>query len=189
MWLYDNRVCRGCGRTAVRRHNCPSCPCNYCKKDGHIADNCPKAQKPKKSRPLGRLSEGHPVNAGPFSNPFSVTPRRKQPQLQPRQIADLTMGSGAAAASSPSGGPSSASTSNSLRRPYLQHFSAPDASLLRKRKKEPKTDNARKKSNTNAITPSSDAIPVLSGSRTLYGIDVSPDLDAEVGYPERLESF
>ena len=43
MWLNDNRVCRGCGRMGVTRHTCPSCPCNYCKKDGHIADNCTRA--------------------------------------------------------------------------------------------------------------------------------------------------
>jgi hypothetical protein len=34
MALNDNRVCRGCGRMGVTRHTCPSCPCNYCKKDG-----------------------------------------------------------------------------------------------------------------------------------------------------------
>jgi hypothetical protein len=37
----------------VTRHACPSCPCNYCKKDGHIADNCTRAQRSKeRSRPL-----------------------------------------------------------------------------------------------------------------------------------------
>src|SRR5271167_3574172 len=41
MLIYeDNRVCTRCARTSFTRHTCPFCPCNFCKKEGHIADDC-----------------------------------------------------------------------------------------------------------------------------------------------------
>ena len=38
----DSRCCKECGRVGVIRHNFPSCPCNFCKSEGHIADKCPR---------------------------------------------------------------------------------------------------------------------------------------------------
>jgi len=166
MSLYDHRVCRGCGRMGVTRHTCPSCPCNYCKKDGHIADNCTKLKE--KGRQPGSDS--------------SI-----QPRLPRLQIAGLDAGSGATAAGSASGGPFSASTSNSRRRPDLKHSSVVDTNISLKRKMNPESENARKKSTTTPpiLTPSLLSIP----SRNFRGVDVSPFLDAEVRCAQRLTNF
>jgi hypothetical protein len=41
--------CRDCGRVglAVTRHTCPSCPCNFCHREGHSAPDCPAVAKRK----------------------------------------------------------------------------------------------------------------------------------------------
>src|SRR5271168_4908532 len=105
MLHYDSRVCTGCGRTSFTRHTCPFCPCNYCKKDGHIADNCTKAQRSKKrSRPVASFADGNAASGGPLSNPFSITPRKNRRLLPPRRNADVPAGSGAVATSSDSAG-------------------------------------------------------------------------------------
>jgi hypothetical protein len=105
MVLYeDNRVCRGCGRMGVTRHTCPFCSCNYCKKDGHIANNCTRAQESKEShRPVGSFADGNPASGGPLSNAFSTKPRKNQQRLPPRHNADITAGSAAVATSSADG--------------------------------------------------------------------------------------
>lgn len=161
----------------VTRHTCPSCPCNYCKKDGHIADNCTRAQKSKKSsRPVGSFADGNPASGGPLSNPFSTTPKKNQPRLPPHHNADVTAGSSAVATSSANGGRSCGPSSDSPGRHFSQRSSALDTSLSLKRKMEPEPENgnARKKSTT---TP------------TTLTPDVSPPLDAEVGYPEEIRKL
>jgi hypothetical protein len=177
MLLYeDSRVCIGCGRTGTTRHTCPDCPCNFCKKEGHVADNCErlKRRKEKSSRPVGRFADGNAASGGPLSNPFSIAPRKNQLQLPPRRNADVTAGSGAVATSSAGGGGSCGPSSDSPGRYFSQRSSALDTGLSLKRKMEREFENARKKSTT---TP------------TTLTPDVSPLLDAEVSYPERLESF
>jgi hypothetical protein len=176
MPLYEsNRACTECGRTEVTRHTCPSCPCNFCKKEGHIADNCErlKREKEKSSRPVGRFANGNPASGGPLSNPFSIAPRKNQPRLPPRYNADVAPGSGAVATGSADGGGSRGPSSDSPGRDFSQRSSALDTSLSLKRKMEPEpeSENARKKSTT---TP------------TTLTPDVSPLLDTEVGYPERI---
>jgi hypothetical protein len=173
MPLYeDRRVCIECARTGFTRHTCPYCPCNFCKKEGHVADNCErlKRRKEKSSQPVGRFADGNAASGGPLSNPFSIAPRKNQLRLPPRHNADVTAGSGAVATSSADGGGSCGPSSDSPGRNFSQRSSALDTSLSLKRKMEPESEseNARKKSTT---TPTP---------------DVSPLLDAEVGYPERI---
>jgi len=166
MWF--EKACTTCGRTEVTRHTCPTCPCNFCKKEGHIADNCERLKRRKESgRPFGRVADGNSTSGGPLSNPFW----KKQPRLPPRHNADVTAGSGAVATSSADGGGSRGPSSDSPGRDISQRSSALDTSLSLKRKMEPESENARKKSTTTltTLTP-----------------DVSPLLDAEVGYPEEI---
>jgi hypothetical protein len=174
MPLYENnRSCTKCGRTEVTRHTCLSCPCNFCKKEGHIADNCErlKRRKEKSSRPVGRFADRNPASGGPLSNPSSIAPKKNQLRLPPRRNADVAAGSGAVATSSADGGGSRGTNSDSPGRDFSQRLSALDTSLSLKRKMEPESENARKKSTATPTT----LIP-----------DVSPLLDAEVGYPERI---
>jgi hypothetical protein len=90
MALYDNRVCRGCGRMGATRHNCPSCPCNYCKKPGHIADNCKKPKKPRLRSPhIGSSAGLNSVASGPLSNPSSQ--RRRHLQHSPQNDTSLSL--------------------------------------------------------------------------------------------------
>ena len=156
----------GCHKTHL-----PFCPCNYCKKDGHIADNCTRAQKSKDHRPVGSFANENPASGGPLSNPFSTKPRKNQQRLPPRHDAGVTAGSGAVATSSADGGGSRGPGSDSPGRHFSQRSSALDTSLSHKRKMEPESEpeNARKKSMT---TP------------TTLTPNVSPLLDAEVGYPD-----
>ena len=154
MALNDNRVCKGCGRMGVTRHTCPSCPCNYCKKDGHIADNCTRAQMLKESsRLVGNFADGNPASGGPLANPFSTTPRKSQLRLPPRHNADVTVGSGAVATSSADRGRSRGPGSGSPDRHSSQHSPVLDTSLELKRKMKPEPENARKK-RTTTPTPS-----------------------------------
>jgi hypothetical protein len=67
MAFYEGRVCRQCGRMGTTRHTCPSCPCNFCKKEGHIADNCELLKRRKeKSQQVG-------------SSPLDTSLLRKRP--------------------------------------------------------------------------------------------------------------
>jgi hypothetical protein len=89
MAFNDNKVCRGCGRMGVSRHTCPSCPCNYCKKPGHIADNCKKPKGPRQSSPhIGSSAGLNSVAGGPLSNPFS--PGRRHLQYSPQKDTSLS---------------------------------------------------------------------------------------------------
>jgi hypothetical protein len=172
MPLYeDNRACTKCGIMGFTRHTCPSCPCNYCKKDGHTADNCTKAQKAKSRRPGGSFADRDLASGRPLSNPFSITPRNNHLRLPPRHNAEVTAGSNAAPASSADGGESPSSSSDSPSRHSSQHSPALDTSLSLK----------RKMTQISTTTPTTLTPNLLS--------DVSPLLDAEVGHPERLESF
>src|SRR5271155_3908231 len=71
------------------RHNCPSYPCNYCKKIGHIADNCKKPKRPRQSNPhIGSSAGLNSVAGGPLSNPFS--PGRRHLQHSPQKDTSLS---------------------------------------------------------------------------------------------------
>lgn len=54
MVFLEGPVCTQCGRIGVTRHTCPDCPCNFCKKKGHITDNCERLKRRKeKSQQIG----------------------------------------------------------------------------------------------------------------------------------------
>jgi hypothetical protein len=183
MLLNDTRCCTQCGRTGVTRHTCPLCPCNYCKRNGHSADKCERAQRSRRTQPVGNSANGNPVASGPLSNPFSNKPRRRQPQLPPnRRNADLTAGSGSAAAISAGGDRSSVPSSEPPERGYSQDSRSHDTSLSSKRKMKFESEDARKKINTTpTVLP-----PGLS--RSPDDADVLPLLNAEVALSRRLET-
>jgi hypothetical protein len=163
MALHDRRVCKTCGLMGVTRHTCPFCPCNFCKKPGHIADNCEKALKSQEGgRRVGSSADGNLVAGGPLSNPFSTGTRRKQPRLTRGPNTDLTAGSGFVAATPAGEDRSSGTSSDSPRRPHSQHSYAHDTSLLPKRKMNPESENARKKRTTSSTVPPFDLIPKLA---------------------------
>lgn len=162
MAFYDTRACTTCGVGGVTRHTCPFCPCNFCKKPGHTAPNCTKLQE--RNQRVGSSANGNSVASGPFSSPSST--RRKQTRLTHAQIADLVAGSSVTAAASADEGRSSDASSDP------QHSYAHDTSLLAKRKREPESENARKKGATSS-----------TGNRESDSDNVSPLLDDEVNYP------
>jgi len=162
MAFYDTRACTTCGVGGVTRHTCPFCPCNFCKKPGHTAPNCTKLQE--RNQRVGSSANGNSVASGPFSSPSST--RRKQTRLTHAQIADLVAGSSVVAVTSVDEGRSSGASSDS------QHPYTHDTSLLAERKKEPESENARKKG---ATSP--------TGNRESNNDNVSPLLDNEVNYP------
>lgn len=160
MALHDRRVCKTYGLMGVTRHTCPFCPCIFCKKPGHVADNCEKALKSQEgSRRVGSSADGNPVAGGPIANPFSTGTRRKQPRLTHGPNTDLMAGSGFVAATSASEDRSSGASSDSPRRPYSQRSYAHDTSLLPKRKMDSESENARKKSTTSSTVPPFDFMP------------------------------
>jgi hypothetical protein len=160
MAFYDRRVCKTCGLMGVTRHTCPFCPCNFCKKPGHVADNCEKALKLQEGgRRVRSSADRNPAAGGPFSNPFSTGTRRKQPRLTRGPNTDLMAGSGFVAATSTGEDRSSGASSDSPRRPHSQHSYAHDTSLLPKRKMNPESENARKKSTTSSTVPPFDLMP------------------------------
>jgi hypothetical protein len=168
MAFHDTRACTTCGVMGVTRHTCPFCPCNFCKKPGHAAANCKEAPKSQeRSRRFGSSANGNSVASGPFSSPFSIETRRKQPRLTRGQITDLMAGSSVVAATSAGEGRSSGASSDS------QHPYAHDTSLLPKRKMKPESENARKKSATSS-----------TGNRESNSDNVSPLPDDEVNYPD-----
>lgn len=184
MLLNDTRCCTECGRMGVTRHTCPRCPCSYCKRDGHSADKCERAKRSRETQPVGSSASGNPVAGGPLSNPSSDKPRRRQPRLTPRQKADLTTGSGSAAAISAGGDRSSAPSSESPGRRYSQGSSSHDTSLSLKRKREFESEDSRKKINTTPTVLPRGFMASQTGSGSSDDTDVIPLLDAEVTYPE-----
>jgi hypothetical protein len=182
MLFEDRRTCKGCGRMGVTRHTCPDCPCNYCKRNGHSADKCERGQT-SRIQPVGSSANGNPVADSPFSDPFSNKPRRRQPRLPPRRNADLTTGSGSAAAISAGGDRVSVLDSESPRRRYSQDSHSHDTSLSLKRKIEFESEDARKKINTTPTILSSDLMSSQTDSGSTDDTDVIPLLNAEVAYP------
>jgi hypothetical protein len=182
MLLNDRRTCTECGLMGVTRHTCPLCPCNYCKRKGHSADKCERA-KISRIQPVGNSANGNPVASGPFSNPFSNKPRRRQPRLLPRQNADLAPVSGSAAAISAGGDRSSVPSSESPGRRYSQDSYSHDTILSPKRKMEFEPEDARKRINTTPTVLPPDLISGQTDSRSPDGTDVIPLLNAEVAYP------
>ena len=182
MLLNDRRTCTECGRMGVTRHTCPLCPCNYCKRNGHSADKCERGQT-SRIQSVGNSANGNPVASGPLSNPFANKPRRRQPRLPPRQNADLSTGSGSAAAISAGGDRSSVASSESPGRRYSQSSYSHDTILSPKRKTEFESEGARKKINTTPTVLPPDLIPGQTDSRSPGGTDVIPLLNAEVAYP------
>jgi hypothetical protein len=172
MALHDRRVCIRCGIMDVTRHTCPLCPCNFCKKPGHVADNCEKARKSQEGgRRIGGSADRNPVAGGPFSNPFSTRTRRKQPRLTRGPNTDLMAGSGFEVATSAGEDRSSGTISDSPRRPHSQHSYTHDTSLLPKRKMNPESENARKKSTTSSTVPPFNLIP----KPTVPSFDLMPE--------------
>jgi hypothetical protein len=163
MAFYDPRACTTCGVVGFTRHTCPLCPCNFCKKPGHAAPSCTKLQE--RSQRVGSSANRNSVASGHFSSPSST--RRKQTRLTHAQIAGLVAASSVAAATSADEGRSSGASSDS------QHPYAHDTSLLPKGKREPESENARKKSATSS-----------TGNRESNSDNVSPLLDDEVNYPD-----
>jgi hypothetical protein len=57
-WTSEGRKitnrCKECGRLGVTRHDCPRHPCNYCKKDGHLATGCPMLEDRGREQYQGR---------------------------------------------------------------------------------------------------------------------------------------
>ena len=117
MDLHDKRVCKSCGLMGVTRHTCLFCSCNFCKKPGHVADNCEKALKSQeKGQRVGRsFISGNPITDGPFSNPFSTGTRRNQPRLSRGPNTDLMAGGGFGALTSAGEDRSSGASSDSPR--------------------------------------------------------------------------
>ena len=183
MLLNDTRCCTQCGRMGFTRHTCPSCPCSYCKKDGHSADKCERAKRSRETQPARNSANENPVAGGPLSNPSSDKPRRSQPRLTSRKNADLTTGSGSAAAISAGGDQSSAPSSESLGRRYSQDSSSHDTSLSLKRKMEFEPEGSRKKINTTPTVIPRGFMSSQTGSGSSDDTHVIPLLDTEVTYP------
>jgi hypothetical protein len=78
MAFHDHRVCKQCGRMGVTRHTCPSCPCNFCKKKGHIADDCELLKRRKeRSQQIGSSPQDTSLLRKRPLDPDSENPRKK----------------------------------------------------------------------------------------------------------------
>src|SRR5436190_18296266 len=122
MSLYDRRCCTRCGRMGVTRSTCPSCPCNICKKEGHIADDCDISGRHSNSHPKARSShDARTIATGPLSNPYSIKPRRQQPRLTSGRSANPMRQELSVVTEPVTGDFASVHKSNSSEKPYLQH--------------------------------------------------------------------
>jgi hypothetical protein len=174
MVLYeDNRVCRGCGRMGVTRHTCPFCPYNYCKKDGHIANNCTMAQESKKShRPVGNFADGIQLPVALYLIPSQLSRGKTNNDFRFATMQEVAQWLQVLLTEVDRVVPAQthwADISHNAHQPLIP------ASRLRERwSPSPSPRTLEKKSMTTPTT------------LTLYA---SPLLDAKVSYPERLKSF